>query len=208
MKILFNPSYEASEQVRFDYFKKEILKLSEGRGSLKLLDVGCSQLDFSDRSKNIETFGIDINKSEYYDDNHFKLCNLDKEGIPYDDGSFDIVVAGEVAEHVKRPFEMIEEIARVLKNGGHLFLSTPNPYYYLEILKEVIGSNKLDDEEHLNLFSRIHINAYLKKNGFELLEVKRYKFWIPFIKLMVLSLRTPRLFNYQTIYKLKINKYK
>jgi len=206
MKILLNPTYQESESMRFDYFRREILKLSDKNRPSKLLDIGCSQLDFSKTSKTIESFGVDIKKSEQYDSLHFKQCNLDTEDIPYADNYFDFVVAGEVIEHVKRPFEVIEEVARVLKNGGYLFLSTPNPSYYLEILKELFGSKKIDDVEHLNLFSRIHLTAYLEKKGFSIIEMKRYKFWIPFIKLMILSLHTPPLLNYQTIYKLKIHK--
>lgn len=206
MKILLNPSYQESESMRFDYFRREILKHSDKNKPSKLLDVGCSQLDFSKTSNTIESFGIDIKHSAQYDSLHFKQCNLDKEKIPYSDSYFDFVIAGEIIEHVKRPFEVIEEIARVLKDNGYLFLSTPNPHYYLEILKELFGIKKVDDVEHLNLFSRIHIIAYLEKNGFSIIEIKRYKFWIPFIKLMILSLHTPPLLNYQTIYKLKIHK--
>jgi 2-polyprenyl-3-methyl-5-hydroxy-6-metoxy-1,4-benzoquinol methylase len=202
MKIYLNPSYAQSESVRHEYFEKLVSLFLEKRQltQAKLLDVGCSQLDFSHTARKIESFGIDIKQSQVYDEAHFRLCNLDNERIPFQDGTFDFVIAGELIEHIKRPFEFIEECVRVLKQGGILILSTPNPHYYLEILKELIGNNAIDDREHLTQFTRIHLINFAKNSGLKLLMFKRYKFWIPFIKLMILSTHTPRFFNYQNIF--------
>lgn len=45
------------------------------------------------------------------------------EKIP--DESFDIIVCTEVIEHTLNPFLAIDEIQRMLKKGGYLFMSTP-----------------------------------------------------------------------------------
>jgi len=200
MKILLNPSYEDSESVRMLFFKNDILRELGSNTDYKLLDLGCSQLDFLN-VPNIEAFGLDINHSKYYDNKHFKLCNLDIQKIPFKDNTFDFIIAGEILEHVKRPFELIEELSRVLKKEGFLYLSTPNPYYYLEILKELLGLKIIDDNDHLNLFSKIHLISYCEKQRLKLLEHRRYKFWVPFVKFMILSIHTPSLLNYQNIYK-------
>lgn len=200
MKIIINPKYHESEEGRFDYFKRVIISQLKANQTYKILDVGCSQLDLSEFSSQVEVFGIDYIPSGIYDDNHFSLCNLNTDKIPFGDNAFDFVIAGEVIEHIKRPFEFIEEVHRVLKPSGRLLLSTPNPHYYMEILKDILGIFKIDDFEHLNLFSKIHLVSYCEKTGLRLLTFKRYKFWIPFIKLMILSMNTPRLFNYQNVY--------
>jgi SAM-dependent methyltransferase len=50
-----------------------------------------------------------------------------EERFPFDDESFDIVVAGEVFEHLYRqPWVMLHEAHRCLAVGGMLVLSTPN----------------------------------------------------------------------------------
>ena len=46
--------------------------------------------------------------------------------LPFADDSFDVVVAGEVIEHVPHPDLMLSEIRRVLAPSGRLVLSTPN----------------------------------------------------------------------------------
>ncbi len=203
MKILLKPDYKESEVMRFEYFKTDIEKNLAPNVKYNLLDVGCSQLDLHAVSTQVSVYGIDYKPTNAYDSMHFKLCDLNNSGIPFEDEMFDFVIAGEILEHVKRPFEFIEELSRVLKKDGILYLSTPNPYFYLEILKELFGINVLDEAEHLNLFSRVHLLSYCKKQNLQLIELKRFKFWIPYIRLMILSLHTPRLLNYQNIYKFK-----
>ncbi len=50
--------------------------------------------------------------------------------IPYGDGQFDFVCFLEAIEHTENPYNAVRELARVLKPGGTLILSTPN---YLNI---------------------------------------------------------------------------
>ena len=50
--------------------------------------------------------------------------------IPLADGSVDAVICGSVLEHVENPILAIQEIHRVLKDGGKLFVSIPSIYPY------------------------------------------------------------------------------
>ncbi len=55
--------------------------------------------------------------------------------IQVPDDSIDLVIAGEVFEHLTSPLHFIKEISRVLKKGGILFLTTPNVCYMGNILR-------------------------------------------------------------------------
>jgi 2-polyprenyl-3-methyl-5-hydroxy-6-metoxy-1,4-benzoquinol methylase len=50
----------------------------------------------------------------------------DIQDIPHSDASFDTVVSCETIEHVGDPGRAVAELARVLRPGGRLFLTTPN----------------------------------------------------------------------------------
>lgn len=63
------------------------------------------------------------------------VCDLTE--IPLPDGSLDAVLCTEVFEHVVDPMQALAELSRLLKRGGHLFLSAPlmswmhmEPYHY------------------------------------------------------------------------------
>lgn len=49
----------------------------------------------------------------------------DVSALPFADASYDIVLSTQVLEHVQDPAKVVHEMARVLKPGGLLFLTTP-----------------------------------------------------------------------------------
>lgn len=54
------------------------------------------------------------------------------EQIPLHDGIFDLVLLFEVLEHVMNPALVLNEINRLLKPGGILFVTVPNRFYPFE----------------------------------------------------------------------------
>jgi SAM-dependent methyltransferase len=51
--------------------------------------------------------------------------------LPFVDGSFDLVTANMVVEHVRDPRSFLADVHRVLRPGGAFLLHTPNRSYYL-----------------------------------------------------------------------------
>ena len=54
-----------------------------------------------------------------------KLGDVSKS-LPYEDGYFDFVFAGEIIEHLLDTKSFLNEINRVLKPSGYLVITTPN----------------------------------------------------------------------------------
>jgi SAM-dependent methyltransferase len=68
---------------------------------------------------------------------HYRRPNLFFErascsALPHPSGSFDLVVAFEVIEHLENWRELLREARRVLDPGGQFVVSTPNRLYYNE----------------------------------------------------------------------------
>lgn len=80
------------------------------RKELKINSMAC---DF-----HVERFGLEGVPIEKVD--------LNKEGLPYDESTFDLITCSEVIEHLENYRSLVREIHRVLKPGGIVILTTPN----------------------------------------------------------------------------------
>jgi SAM-dependent methyltransferase len=77
------------------------------------------------------------------------------------DASFDVVVTGELFEHLRDPAAVVAETRRVLKTGGRLVGSVPNAYRLKNRLTFLIGRPPEQDPTHLHLFSPSDIRTLL-----------------------------------------------
>jgi SAM-dependent methyltransferase len=92
-----------------------------------------------------------------------------EEPLPFDDGSFDAVVAGELLEHLQFPDALVAEIRRVLRPGGVLAGSVPNAFRVQSRLRFLRGNAPEDDPTHLRMFSPAALQELLA--GFERVEL-------------------------------------
>ena len=92
-----------------------------------------------------------------------------EDPLPFEDGSFDAVVAGELLEHLQFPDALIAEIGRVLRPGGVLAGSVPNAFRVQSRLRFLRGKHPEDDPTHLRMFSPAALRELLA--GFERVEL-------------------------------------
>ncbi|MFC1693343.1 class I SAM-dependent methyltransferase [Candidatus Latescibacterota bacterium] len=87
--------------------------------------------------------------------------------LPFCDAHFDAVVASEVLEHLEKPHDALNEIARIIRPGGYCIVSTP----YRERIEEILCihcNKKTPVNAHLHTFDEKIMEHMLLKSGFEL----------------------------------------
>ena len=105
-----------------------------------VLDAGCGSgygtAEFATVAASVTAFDISEEAvkaaREQYARTGVRWLRAGCESLPFADGSFDLVVAFEVIEHLERWRELLSEAKRVLKPSGVLLVSTPNKAYYAE----------------------------------------------------------------------------
>ncbi len=108
--------------------------------------------------------------------------------------AFDSVVLSEVVEHLEDLDTALEEVSRLLKPGGRLFVSTP----YREKLRWhlCIHCNKLTPSNaHIRTFDEKILEDYLKRHGLTAVkwEIVAHKF-LELIRLPERSIKVPYIF--------------
>jgi SAM-dependent methyltransferase len=85
--------------------------------------------------------------------------------LPFDDGSFDLVLAAETIEHVRDVQLFLSEIRRVLASGGELALTTP--------ATTALVRPEDPFSPHLHRFTRRSLRRTLVELGFEIDSLRR-----------------------------------
>jgi SAM-dependent methyltransferase len=73
--------------------------------------------------------------------------------LPFEEGSFDAVVAGELLEHVREPADVVAEVRRLLRPGGTFAGSVPNAFRIQDRLRFLSGRPPDLDPTHLHMYS-------------------------------------------------------
>jgi ubiquinone/menaquinone biosynthesis C-methylase UbiE len=129
----------------------------------KILDVGFSVGELHSKlisrlgEKNV--YGIDIEVKK--ETSHYKKASAEK--IPFKNGFFDSLLAGELIEHLHHPEKFVKEANRVLKKNGIIIITTPNR----DSLINRIFKN-YHAPLHFSLFNYLELKELLEKNGFKI----------------------------------------
>jgi len=146
-----------------------------GGADLRVLDLGCRTgaltQHFADGNR---VTGLDVDREAL--ERARERLGIDtvwgnvEEGLPFDDSSFDVVVAGELLEHLAMPRSVVREARRVLAPGGRFVGSVPNAFRLKSRVRFATGRHPETDPTHLQLFTPAALRALL--SDFESVELR------------------------------------
>jgi ubiquinone/menaquinone biosynthesis C-methylase UbiE len=111
--------------------------------------------------------------------NLLAYVSSDPVKLPYPDGVFAAVLSCGVLEHVQDPHASLEEIKRVLKPGGTLYVyKLPNERSYLEWIARKIGLDYHGQYPYDRLYTLTSAQALFVQHGYRISEA-RYANMLP-----------------------------
>lgn len=138
-----------------------------------VLDIGCGAGELLLRLKELgcNAYGIDIDEiTNKYLQDVMKLnvitCDIEN-GISFQEDFFDAIVMRHSLEHFYNPFNVLNEVRRILKPSGLLLIGVPNiDSFVAKITGKYWGD--LDVPRHLFHFSPSSISILLMNTGFSI----------------------------------------
>jgi ubiquinone/menaquinone biosynthesis C-methylase UbiE len=95
--------------------------------------------------------------------------------LPFDDGSFDLVLCAETLEHVRDVQLLLSEVRRVLRPEGKLAVTTPSHSRATALKLVARGWEREFDplSPHLRFFTKRSLRRLLGEMGFEVASLRR-----------------------------------
>jgi SAM-dependent methyltransferase len=143
----------------------ELFRRSVGGPGRRVLDLGCRDGALSRAyAEGNEIVGVDADREALAEAEKLGIetrwADLD-EPLPFGEASFDVVVAGELLEHLRDPRRVVADVRRVLRPGGTFVASVPNAYRLKNRLRFLLGHKPEDDPTHLQMFSPAEVRSLL-----------------------------------------------
>ena len=99
-----------------------------------------------------------------------KKVNLEKK-LPFDNESFDFVIAWDIIEHIKNEEKLIKEIGRVLKPKGNVLVSVPHADDS-KLTKVHLTYSHFKDKTHQREYTPIMLRKHFETCGFNPIKIK------------------------------------
>lgn len=100
---------------------------------------------------------------------HYHCVSCDVADLPFEDGEFDALFAGEILEHVVDPAAALREWKRVVRPGGTLIVTTPNSGRLMNRINRV---REVVNPEHINELSYEELRELFRREGLRIRECR------------------------------------
>ena len=138
----------------------------------KVLDIGCAKgyLVFLLQGLGIDAYGVDV--SEYalscappLIKEKLQLLDIEQEAFPFSPAQFEVATILEIVEHLNTFDHLLEELRRVVRQGGYVLVTSPVPQS-----KAARG-----DRTHINVHPQAFWSALFKRHGFSCVQDTLWK---------------------------------
>jgi len=198
--------------------RKKILNLIniDNLKNKRILDMACASGYLARELKQSNNYvaAIDISEENISKVKHqidkTVVLDIENEDWPTEfiNNKFDIIIAGEIIEHLFDQENFLKKIKQLLKSDSILIMTTPNFLLWNNRLRMFFGQygekEVLYDKSHIHLLSYYGFKKLLEKSAFNI--VAEDNIWYPNKLEKVKKFLPPNLFIFQSIFKLKLSK--
>jgi 2-polyprenyl-3-methyl-5-hydroxy-6-metoxy-1,4-benzoquinol methylase len=149
--------------------------------SNNILDLGCFTGELLNRVRinqdvSNNFFGADLENFVRKDFNFIKFYLLDFNSTNlsdvFDNKKFDIVILGDVLEHLVNPWDALNSVDQITHESSNVLISMPNSGHWYFRLKVLFGRIEYTNN---GLFDKTHLRFFTRKSSAELINGSNFK---------------------------------
>ena len=171
-----------NKQTQDNNHLNKIIECLNIKDNMKILDLGTGSgylaFNIAKKYNNVTIIGLDIvketlerNKEKAKDNNLCNVSFISYDGIelPFDNKTFDMVITRYALHHFPNLDKTFNEIDRVLKNNGLLFISDPKPND-IDINRFVDKYMQKKKDGHIKFYTKEEFISLANKYNFKLID--------------------------------------
>ncbi len=183
----FSFMYKVYDVVRDYSIGRKIKLIKSFHPSGDIMDLGCGLgyfLNALHKDGSFKPVGVDVSdEAVTYVKQHFGIIvRKESELDSFEPNSFDAITQWHVLEHVHALNERMQQLKRLLKKDGTLFIAVPNSSSWDA---KYYGAHwdGYDVPRHLYHFNKISFSLLMQKHGFKVVQTRALVFDAPYISM-------------------------
>jgi len=142
-----------------------ILEIGAGSGATMIY---AKQNGYAKKIYGIELCTVEDSFQESNEFENFLIGNVENMSLKYNEKSFDVILCGDVLEHLINPYEIVKKMKHFLKDDGVIIASLPN-MRQIHMMIQIYLKGDFRYQE-AGILDKTHLRFFCKKNMIELFE--------------------------------------
>ena len=169
-------AYRDKQQEYFRFRRDDIIELIPPGERTRVLEVGAAEgstlVDLKRAGKAAEVVGVELLAMPGSGQNHpeidrFVIADVEQKNLDFPPESFDIVICGDLLEHLRDPWSAFDYVVGFLRPGGRIIVSLPNILYWRAIGRILLGDFRYAPS---GVLDRTHLRFFCRKNMIDLIK--------------------------------------
>jgi 2-polyprenyl-3-methyl-5-hydroxy-6-metoxy-1,4-benzoquinol methylase len=179
-------SYEAKGRSYFNIDRHDLFQLVPSGPPGRVLEIGAAEgsmlVALKQSGKAREVVGVEMmafpgGGQDRPEIDRFIIADIERQSLDLEPESFDVVICGDVLEHLRDPWSATEYLSGFLRRAGIFVISLPNILYWRAFANIVLGDFRYApsgvlDRTHLRFFCRKNMLDLVRSAGLEIRTVE------------------------------------
>lgn len=173
--------YEDKSAAYFSICRTDILKFVPAKRDNRILEIGAGSGDtlLEAKQNGLAGYVAGVDLTEVKDSNQthpaidrFIIGNIESLELDFEDNFFDVILCGDVLEHLIDPWKCLGRLRHLLRDGGVIIASIPNVRYWKISMGLLFGGRwpyadaGILDRTHLRFFVKQTVHDLFTETGF------------------------------------------